>query len=207
MHKISVVGIDNTGKTSVVKSLEDIEGIRTIHLTACQDYNSKIAEISSRFSNSLIRFGENNNSKLIAGFAYFLRLFPYFFEEKVKTNSNLLVSDRDPIIDTLCYSAFYLPKSLAKIVKPALKSTLECLFNSPSSFIYLDVSPEISARRNDKPLQLHDKIESLTNLKSLFDEEMYLMKKQEIPVVRISTDNKSLEEVNDEVRYNIKSFL
>lgn len=204
MKKISIVGIDNTGKTSIVKSLENIEEIRTIHLTAYQDYKSRIAKISGGFSNSLIQFGEKNNSKLITGFAYFLHLFPYFFEEKLKTNSSLLISDRDPIIDTLCYSEFYLSENLSKIIKPVLKPALESLFYHPSSFIYLNISPEVSAKRNNKPLQLHDQIESLTHLKNLFDEEMFFMKKNGTPVIQINTDDKSLEEVTDETRYNVR---
>ncbi len=157
MYKVSVVGIDNSGKTSVVRSLDQVEGISTIHVTAYQNNGSRFARVSGRIVNELAQFGETHNLKSVTGLAYFLHLVPYYFEERAKSSLQVLVSDRDPIVDTLCYSAFYLPDGFSKIVRHPLKFLLEHSFSYPDSFCYLEVSPEVSAKRNNKPLQLHDK--------------------------------------------------
>ena len=93
------------------------------------------------------------------------------------------------------------------MIRPPLKFLLEYSFRYPDSFCYLDVSPEVSARRNNKPLQLHDEINYLSRLKELFDEEMHLAERQEILVVRIETGTKSLEEVASEVKYYVTQLL
>jgi thymidylate kinase len=199
MYKVSIVGIDNTGKTSIVSSLAGMDGIDTIHLTAYQNHGSRIARVSGRAANGLAVFGERNQLKHLTGFAYLLHLFPYYFEERNKTSS-ILVSDRDPIIDTLCYSDFYLPDVFSGIARSPLKLVLEHVFNYPSSFLYLEASPEVSARRNTKPGQLHDEITSLNRLKQLFDEEIFRVEREGTPVFRIDTDIKPLEEIAGKVR-------
>jgi len=154
VYKVSVVGIDNTGKTSVVRSLDQVEGVGTIHLTNYQNTASRIARFSGRVVNQFAQFGESHNLKPVTGLAYLLYLFPYYFEERAKSSPQVLVSDRDPIVDTLCYSDVYLSDGFSRIVKPSLKFLLEHSFTYPNSFCYLDVSPEVSAQRNNKPLQL-----------------------------------------------------
>ncbi len=204
---MSVVGIDNSGKTSVVRSLGNVDGISTINVTAHQNNHSPIARVSGRVVNEFAQFGETHNLKSITGFAYLLHLLPYYFEEYSRNSSQVLVSDRDPIVDTLCYSDFYLPKSISGIVRPSLKFMLEQSFSYPSSFCYLDVSPEASAQRNNKPTQLHDNIQDLKRLKELFEEEMFLAERRGIKIVRIKTDIKPLEEVAAEVNFHLKRLL
>lgn len=207
MYKISIVGIDNSGKTSVVRSLDEVEGADTIHVTSYQNNGSRIARVSGRVVNRFAQFGETHDLKVLTGFAYLLHLFPYYFEEKAKNSSQVLVSDRDPIVDTLCYSDFYLPDGFSSVVRPPLKFFLEHSFSYPSSFCYLEVSPEVSTQRNNKPIQLHDKVESLSLLRDLFEKEMFNVERRGISVVRIDTDAKSLEEVTDEVKFYVKRLL
>ncbi len=207
MYKLSIIGIENSGKTSVVRSLDQIEGVKTIHVTTYQNNGLRVARVSGRIVNRFAQFGESQNLKSVTGLAYLLHLFPYYFEERAKSSSQVLVSDRDPIVDTLCYSDFYLPDDFSRMIRPPLKFLLEHSFSYPNSFCYLDVSPEVSAKRNDKPLQLHDKIKHLSRLKELFEEDIFLAERQGIPVVRIKTDAKPLEEVTSEVRFHVKRFL
>ena len=207
MYKVSVVGIDNSGKTSVVRSIDQVEGVSTIHVTAYQNNGSRIARVSGRIVNEFAQFGEANNLRSITGLAYLLHLFPYYFEERTNRSSKVLVSDRDPIVDTLCYSDFYVPYGFSRIVRPSLKFLLEHSFSYPNSFFYLDVSPEVSAQRNNKPLQLHNNIKHLNRLKELFEEEMLSAERQGISIVRIKTDSKPLEEVASEVRFYVKGLL
>jgi len=130
-----------------------------------------------------------------------------YVEERARSSSTVLVSDRDPIVDTLCYSNLYLPDGFSRIARPSLKFLLEYLFSYSNSFYYLDVSPEVSAKRNNKPLQLHDTIKYLNRLKELFEEEIFSAERRGIPVVRIKTDDKPLEEVASEVGFYVKRLL
>lgn len=207
MYKVAVVGIDNSGKTSVVNSLGGIEGVNTIHLTTCNGNGSKIARFSGSVVSNFARFGESRELRCFTGFSYFMHLFPYFFEERAKSSSSVLVSDRDPLIDTLCYSSCYLPRDFSRTLRPALKSLLEQYFSYPSSVFYLDTSPDVSVNRNNKPVQLHDKVNLLSRLSELFHEEIFLVEKRGIPVHRIDTDAKPLEEVISEVRHKVKRLL
>jgi len=201
MYKISVVGIDNTGKTSVVESLDNMSGVSTIHLTTCQNNDHRFARFSGRLVNRLAEFGEERDSKFITGFAYLMHLFPYKLEERTKAD-HLLVSDRDPIVDTLCYSDFYL-SCISKAVRPSLKFFLEHSFNYPDSVIYLEATPEESVSRNHQGNQLHEITDALSRLKELFDEQMFFLEKKDISIIRIDTGSKSLDEVTDEVRFHI----
>jgi thymidylate kinase len=204
MNKISIIGIDNTGKTSIVKSLDKITGIDTIHLTKNKNNDCTIAKYLGKITDNLAKFGEDYNSKSLTGFAYLMHLLPYKLEERAKKFSQLLISDRDPIIDTLCYSEFYLPNKISSIVQPSLKFFLENSFNYPSSIIYLETTPEKSAKRNTNKNQLHEEIKSLTKLQRLFDEQMFLLRKKGTAIHRIDTNTKSLEEVTEEARFLIK---
>ena len=204
MRKVSVIGIDCTGKTSVVRSLGKAYNAPIIHLTKYKNSLSRVAKLSSGLVNGLARFGERRDLKLATGAAYFAHLFPYKFEEMANVNSDLLISDRDPIIDTLCYSDFYLPSSISKTTAPLLKFFLEQSFNYPTSFIYLDISPEKSMERNHGENQLHEKVDALSRLKDLFDEQMFFLNKKGIPINRIDTTSKSLDEVIGEAKFLLK---
>lgn len=206
MYKVSVVGIDNTCKTSIVRSLVDSGRVDTIHLTAYSNHTSRIAGFSWDAVNGLALWGERERLKSITGFAYLLHLFPYLFEKRARRSSHILVSDRDPVIDTLCYSDFYLPDGFSEIVRPPLKFTLEHVFGYPDSLIYLEASPEVSASRNKKPVQLHDPVASLYRIREIFDEEIFRVKREGIPVFNINTDIKPIEEVTAEVKHYLKNL-
>ncbi len=84
MHKVSIVGIDNTGKSSVVNSLKRIEGAETIHLTTFQDNDSYIAKYTGNIVCYLVKFGERNKLRMLTGLSYLLHLVPYAFEQAKK---------------------------------------------------------------------------------------------------------------------------
>lgn len=204
MRKVSVVGIDNTGKTSIVKSLS-CEGVPTIHLTSYDDKTARIARASGKTAHALTEFGERYDLKSLTGLGYLLHLLPYYLEERT-IHSRLLVSDRDPIVDTMCYSHVYLPRSLAEKMATMLRYALERPFDYPSAFCYLEVVPETSAARNNKPLQLHDDIVTLGHLRDSFDEEMLHAKHMGIAVLKIDTNAKYLKDITDEVRHWVMTF-
>ena len=65
------------------------------------------------------------------------------------------------------------------------------------------MSPEISIKRSNKKKQLHDNQGDLKKLKILFDVEMFLAEKKKIPVAKINTESKSLDEIINEVEERI----
>jgi len=204
MYKASVVGIDNSGKSSAVSALEGIDGIGTIHTFS--DYNggkSRLARISGRLANRLAHFGEGHEYKKLTGFAYLLHLAPYLMEQRAKGSYSILVSDRDPIFDTLYNSEFYLPKGFTDKINPALRLTLRLFFSNPNLFIYLETSPEVSMKRSNEQKQLHEDLDTLTKIRELFDREVFALERNGTSVVRIDTDAKTLEEVTEEVKYTL----
>lgn len=202
MRKVSIVGIDKTGKTSIVKSLNNLKDIETIHLTICGN-NSNFGKLSNKIINKLTNFGEKHNLKSLTGLSYLLHLNSYYLKEKTKSSHPLLVSDRDPIIDTLCYSDFYLPNKISRLIKPKLKDILEDKFGYPDSYIHLEVSPEVSLERCNEQNQLHEKFNALYRLDELFKKEISNVKKMGVNVIKINTNHKPLEEVTNEVKNNL----
>jgi thymidylate kinase len=202
MHKVSIVGIDNAGKSSMVQSLGKIDNVSTIRLTGGMSNRSRTARVVHR----LAEIGESRNLKFVTGFAYFLHLFPYFLEQRANKEP-VLISDRDPIVDTVCYADFYLPKGLSKVFRPPLKFVLERWFGYPDSFCYLDVSPEIAAQRTSSRQQLHERLQSLRRLKELFEEEMLLAENRNVRVIRVDANTESLEDAINEILSHIQEQL
>jgi len=200
MFKIGIVGIDNTGKTSIIRSIGKLKGIEVVHLTTHQHNNLRVAHSLGSLFGRWARYGEKKKSKTITGLAYFLHLIPYYLELKSKKKVPLLISDRDPILDTLCYAHYYLWDWFFKIIKRPLRFSLERFFSYPDILVYLDVSPEISIKRYPKRTQLHEKAETLTRLRSMYHDELKRIKNQGVKVVLINTDHKSLDEVTLEIK-------
>lgn len=200
MFRTSIVGIDNTGKTSIVKSFENDDCLKAIHLTTYEKSSSKVTRIVGNFVTNLALFGERNNLKTFTGFAYLLHLIPYFIEQRHKKSCPLLLSDRDPIVDTLVYSKIYLPKFFFEFTRKPLQFTLEHVFHYPDLLIFLEVSPAVSFKRSKKGSQLHQKVEVLEQLKRIFDEEIMRIEKKRIKVVRINTEENSIKEVVNKIK-------
>ncbi len=206
MHKVSIVGIDNTGKSSIVNSLNGVEGVETIHLTTVQNNDSYIAKHTGNIVYYLAKFGERNKLRRLTGLSYLLHLVPYAFEQATKKNCGVLVSDRDPIIDPLCYVHSYLPGIAGKVIKPVLEKRLKTFFSLPDSFIYLTSTPELSADRDTEKSQLHGKVRKIRRINEILNQKMLLIENEGIPIKKIDTNEKSLKEVTIEVHDHIKSI-
>ncbi|MCP4268448.1 MAG: hypothetical protein GY777_23205 [Candidatus Brocadiaceae bacterium] len=206
MNKVSIVGIDNTGKSSIVNSLKHIKGVETIHLTTFQNNGSYIAKYTGNIVCYLVKFGERHKLRILTGLSYLLHLVPYAFEQAAKTNCRVLVSDRDPIIDPLCYVHSYLPGIAGRVIKPVLEKSVKTFFDLPDSFIYLTTTPEHSAGRDIEKSQLHGKVEKISRVNKTLNKEMLLREEEGIPVKRIDTSEKSLEEVTIEIHDYINSI-
>lgn len=201
MYKISVIGIDKSGKTSTVNRLKK-ESIPTIYLTSNAHYDSRLAKGLSNVSDLLKNIGEKNDLKALTGFAYMFKLLPYKLEENAKKSYPLLVSDRDPIIDVYCYSKIYLDRS--KKLRPFIRNFLETQFQKPDKIIYLQTSPEVALDRMGKYRQLHETKKSLTLLSRLYDKKIMEMQKKGTSVKTINTDNFPLEAVIEKVLSYVK---
>ena len=199
MHKISIVGLDNTGKTSVVEYCGLEEGVDTLSLTTPLKHRSFFAK--EIYSNAywLAQKGEIHKLKYISGAAYLAHLIPYAIEEQ-RCQNQFIVSDRDPILDSLCYAFCYLPKPLASQIRTPLNMALEALFAYPTTYIHLEISPETSISRNRKTFQHHDSLSTLKKLHEVYENELQRIEDEGIGVLRINTEEHSLDEVKAMVR-------
>lgn len=209
MYKVSVVGIDNSGKTTLVRSLSTKDRVQAIHYSSYRDASSRFARVSGKFCNMLTDFSERHGLRTLAGVTYSLHLIPYFAEENRKKQCALLVSDRDPILDVMCYSGFYLGSPLCSVVKEPLRHFLKNVFPYPEMYIHLEVSPEISlARAHDaNKVQLHDTRDTLAQIRNLLDYELFEMERQGIEVLRLDAGSKPPESIEEEVRYVLRGKL
>lgn len=205
MYRVSLVGIDSTGKTSSVKSLGDVEGIGTIYTFGKYvGSESRIARISGSLVERLAQFGQQHVQRTTSGFGYVGHLIPYYFEIKANRRKDIVVCDRDPIVDPLCFCESYLPKNISGNIRQPLKLALELFFDYPNLFIYLEASPEVSVQRNKEKKQLHEDVDNLTRVRELYDREIFIVEKKGISVARIDTDTKSLDEVIEKVKHTIE---
>lgn len=177
-----------------------------IHLSSNKYHQFKPAIYLGKPIDLLKEIGERKKLKRITGLAYLSHLVPYKLEEISKQNMSLIISDRDPILDPLCYCNFYLPKQQTKTIYPLLKTILTSFFNYPEHLFYLDVSPQEAMKRNPFGEQLHEKKNSLTELRNIFKEKIHTLKKENVKITEINTNSKSLEEVIEEVTFCIKNI-
>lgn len=204
MYKISVAGIDNSGKTSVVRSLENTDGIGAIYTFG--EYvgsKSRLARFFGSLVDRLTQFDQENGHKTISGFAWVGHFIPYYFAERANRHKDIVARDRDPVVDALCYSESYLLWGTSRILRRPLKLTLKTFFGYPNLLIYLETSPEVAVQRSVKKKQLHEDSDNLTRVRDLYDQEIFRLEREGIDVVRINTDTKSLEEVIEEVRHTL----
>lgn len=201
MRKISIVGIDNCGKTAITRSFEGGDDIATIHLTSVQGESTRIRTLR-RLVAALATFGERHRFKTLTGFAYLLHLIPYAYAERAlrQTEKRLLLSDRDPILDTLCYADVYIPKWIQTILFPHLRSLLTHFFPFPDAYLYVDITPSISATRMSASPQLHESTTHLSRLKFLFERHLGSVERNGVRVFRIVAEGKPLDAVAREVR-------
>jgi len=218
MYRVSIEGIDYSGKTSVVKRLEDIDGVKPIHLAS--NYNSSdsiVARISGKLVHGFSQFTEYHKREILTGFAYLLHLIPHYFDERVINSNNIIVTDRHPIIDTLVHSEIYLYRSNSKEIRSIshsfwqhiftrsrVQSSLEHFFDYPNLVVYLEISPEAAIKRSEeqsqrKQRQLQD--DSLTMSRDLLEQEISRVENEKgVEIVRINNNPpKTLEEVTEEV--------
>lgn len=198
MYKVSVVGIDNTGKSSVVNYVKDMDNVNTFHLTSANNNGSYFAHTIRKPLKKLVNLGEHHNLRGFTGAAYLLHLIPYAIETKTKT-APILVSDRDPLIDTLTHAQIYLPRRWGYSVQTPLRKSLEYLFGLPNEIIYLNVSPEVSVQRNGQIVQIHEKVKSLHKLQDAIEIELDRLSHLDINIHSIDTETNCMDEVKHQV--------
>ena len=204
MIEVSVVGADGAGKSSLVNAIASlqIENFRVIHLTSCKNAPKGFIGNFGKMLNQWTQFAEKRRWKLLTGLGYFLYLIPYFFlEKKLKKEARVLISDRDPTLDTLCHMKFYLPACLYSALGRPIAALLRGVFKRPNAFWHLQASLETIRNRDKGPLQIHE----LDDENSLFianflGTELAKFKTRGVEVYEIQTDGKSIDEV-------LKEFL
>ncbi len=198
--RVSVIGIDNCGKTSVVTFLGSNKGMPTTHLTCQHHSDSPCARVLGGMVGALARFGERHQLRFITGCAYLAHLFPYYLDLRRKKNTGMIVSDRDPIIDTMCYSQIYLPRAFSRCIEPFLRGFVHYLFHAPDTLFYLTGSPDAAAARGKGHPQLHERrVEVLKRLTHLFDREVERLHRRGVTVITLDTDTRAASEIADHI--------
>ena len=200
MYKISIIGIDNTGKTAVVNRIEDEYRLETIQLTSFKKCSSKLAKELGSLIEKWIRWSEYKQYQYCTGLLYFLLLIPYKIELWSKRKSSFILSDRDPIIDTLCYSHLYLPDKIARYLCQYFEFFLKRIFHYSDLYIYLVPSPKISVQRMKNSMQLHENLDDLSKLEQCYQFQLKELKSENIEVICIHIDSLTLNQLVAQIK-------
>lgn len=169
MKRISLIGIDGSGKTSLTH-LFMTNKFHTISISSFQTSSFKSIQFLGFLLNVLSLFFEKINFKTLYSFIYLLHLIPYYLEIMCIRNKNLiLISDRDPIIDTLCYFKFYFPQLSNTYFFNILKIILIKTFKPAVHYFFLNVYPETALKRKLKNIQLHENKKDLVQIHSIMN--------------------------------------
>lgn len=127
-------------------------------------------------------------------------------------NPNIIINERDIIIDSIIYSNYYIPPSRhisSNIKIQALK--LITWSNLPDSFIYMDIDPQNSLDRILKrwePLTKHENIKELKRLRNHYEEIIgYLYGHTSTKVYAIDVNELTLEQAIESMTKSIKEQL
>lgn len=132
MKRISIAGIDGSGKTTLVSSLKVDHGESVLFLPQTyKDPTLPLYELSQTID-TIGKWADLNNMAVMKGISLFLGMTLYQpivdYIEKTKNPQRLIV-ERHPIIDTMAYAKFF---------QPMLNASL------PEEKIYLGLKESIS---------------------------------------------------------------
>ncbi len=213
--RIAVVGIDGTGKTTVTNHIARILGkskkVEIVTLAPRKKVmKTKTGKKIVGFVERINRKADKKNDKSYVAISQILmnRIFPWIRLGKEK-KADVVIYERHPKIDYNVYGDYYLGRVIKNIEKIASGTP------NPDIIFYLDSDPEIAfkrivkrQKRDKKYLHPHERsVKLLKQAKVNFEKTMNEMKKKNVKVIRINTNqplNKVLDEVERELRKEVK---
>ncbi len=233
-HKISFAGIDGSGKSTcldlLISKLDSTYSIMKIGtpyvffkgernliikhgcFRAVEHY--KTTSRQYRFYGIMEEYKPNSRKSrfhsvfLIFNFIYKFLVSKYL---EVFKRGELIMFENDLLLQPLVYMAHHLP--MTKIVKKSLRfRILSILFGSKSDFsiFYLDTEPEVAIERIHKRgihIDSHENTKDLKRMKKEFDDIIEVASENGFEIFRINTNNKSLDEVANQVQTILEKKL
>ena len=224
MEKISVVGLDGSGKSSALEILvkQHLKGkeVRVVDpsaaLYASEVWKTGHVPIGRRvaaFVDRTTLLGDKLDSRLFQGAIYGAIMgvgsHPFYWLMAAKYHPDLLIRERDVAIDGAVYSQFYFPFA-ARVLTASQRLWLitEVLQHSlPRKVIYLDVEPEVALDRILKSLEEkawtgrknmphpHENLDGLRLLRGAYHDVLEAAEDRGIEVVRLDATSSAPEQV------------
>ena len=126
-------------------------------------------------------------------------------------DANIVMYETDTLLHPAVYMTFHLPFSrhISRRIRVRLASIV---FGSKRRFLtfYLEVDPNIAVERIRKRggnIHTHENVKDLETLKEEFDKMISIASGSGFNIVRINTDNKSAEDVTNEIYMVVKREL
>ena len=201
---IAIEGADGSGKSTVAKSTYQLllehsnqrDHIEIVSHNAFDLSSSYLARTIGNKTSSVIRYGEQNGSRIATGMGYLLSLVPYLLAKRKGRRKGVIVSDRSPWIT----GQVYMPKmsrAASNIMLPILKTFMD----KPDYVIYLKVDSEVAQERvgGKGSWQLYSSRKDLDDLVARYDAFMGgLSTINSSRFLSINTNSKTLDEVCEE---------
>lgn len=198
MARISIIGLDGAGKTTLAKEIAGLNIFPVVYLNGSS--HSLPRTWVERLSRRLIQSGETSRNKYSAGLGYFLQLISYYFQIRNIPKTKAYFSDRDPVMDTMSHLDFYLPRILRNRFRQGIRNFLYRVFDGPWLIIWLDLP---LVRRGPQPKateQLHHSEEQIPQIQRNLEEElMHAQTRFKPPIYRISGTVKSPSQLRRDV--------
>lgn len=226
--KVSITGIDGSGKTSSINEvIGRLNGLNIALRDVPVDYRNKsfFTYVEQRLETVWL-WAEKHNNKFIPGIGYVLTTMLYkptsFLRYTFNGRPDILVNHRDPIIDSAVYFSFYW-RWINKVLRLPPQAKIEwarriIMEDLPDVVIHLEVDPSLAIARiieklkkSDKKsvLHLHEAKVILTELQNSYREviEQAKQEKSSMKIFRLDTGQTSQEEIGLEISKIIMSCL
>jgi thymidylate kinase len=217
MKKIAVVGLDGSGKSSVLENLLrnglSAEVVRPV--TYRSNVKTEHAPIGRRLATQVDRLallGDRYESRFLAGMVYFLiwggghKFYEQFYVQKHKPD--VLLAERDAIIDGSVYATFYFPWTAR--LTPVQRVGLTQRFSRempPDVVLYLDVHAEVAMKRIEESVErkrwdgrklkprLHETTSTLRSLRAVYHQTLDVLAGRGSDIQVVNTTPLTLDEV------------
>lgn len=224
MEKISIVGLDGSGKDSAIElmvkkhlSPSYSHNVDYVPVQLATDHIPVGRRVASHFEDgSPLSALPLSRFMAAAAYVFFIGLAYGFNQQRVisKHVPDVLVASRDPLIDGPVYWQAY--GLFSNISLQSAMGLLRLLGNRPPKrLVYLKVEPRIALERlnnaydnqKKKVRQHHENLRDFSIILAAYKVVLDILTAMNVPVAEIDTSRASLDEVADELFLQIRPHL